>query len=331
MHTVYRVLILVFSLLSIRCSADIGQYYKYTNKAELYIIQKSHTKALQLYDSAFSSVDKNKIFVGDLYNGAVCAAKLSESNTLKAYCLLMAENGCPVTFFKKSIFRNISSDTPFYEKLKNTCQKNGQNRNITLNNEYRLLVEKYDSLMNHCLKNSDFNNPYRIILAKQVEIFIDKYGYPTDYEVGTTVGSDTILNVSKFSQIIRTFAVYFKPQTVETLLSEIERGNMPSMDLYVLRNRLGSLSWDSPYIIYKCDIYKTRNRESDLFDKFSGRYFIGTSQDYSEKMYFNLTSNTDNFHFKTFNVIIGSFKDEEAEKKTLSLYDKMPARLLSCQ
>ncbi|MPR31798.1 hypothetical protein [Salmonirosea aquatica] len=331
MNTICKVLILGSSLWSTCCSAGIEQYYEFTNRAELFIIQKSHIKALQLYDSAFSSVDKNKIFVGDLYNGSVCAAKLSEWNTLKTYCLWMAENGCPITFFKKSIFKGIISESRFYKKLETTCQVNSQKRNITLNDEYGLLVEKYDSLMKYCSATGDFDNPYRLTLSKQVGLFIGRYGYPTDNDVGTTVRSDTILRFSKFSQIIQSFATYFEPQTVEILLSEIERGKMPSMDLYALRNRLGSRTWDSPYIVYGCDVYKTKNSISDFFTKFSGRYFIASFQDYGDKMYFNLTSNQDSFYFKTFQVTIGSFKNEEGEKQTLSLYDKMPDKLLGCQ
>ena len=130
--------------------------------------------------------------------------------------------------------------------------------------------------------------------------------------------------LSKFTLIIGSFAVYFKPQTIERLLREIEFGNMHNMDLYMLRKKLGSVSWDSPYIIYKCGVYKTEKIESDFFNKYSGRYYISSLEEYSVKMYYNLTSNYDKFFLKTFNATIGSFKDEIAEKSILSLYEKMP-------
>ena len=180
MNSSHRVLFLLFSLIPNYGSAGIEQYYGYTNRAELNVTQKNYVKALQLYDSAFNSIDKNRLFVYDLYNAALCAAKVSRNEKLKAYAILLGDNGFPISFFKRSTFENIIRDKNFCKKLKISCQKFSQNQDITLNKSFNLIVYKYDSLMNYCEKNSDFNNPFRIALSKTVEEFINAYGFPCD-------------------------------------------------------------------------------------------------------------------------------------------------------
>ena len=183
----------------------------------------------------------------------------------------------------------------------------------------------------YLVQGNDLDNPYEKIVAKHAELFIEKYGFPSERLVGPTIVGDTVLKLSKFTLLVGRRCELFNEETIDRLLDDVAVGKMHNMDLYFLRNKLVAYKWDSPYIRYKCDIYKAKLVRSDFFDMLPQKLCLPTYSHYSNAMYYNLTQNQFGFVFKVFDVIMESFKNTASEEDFLSNYFKMPLPKLDCK
>jgi hypothetical protein len=322
----------LFPLIAI---ANIEQYYIRINKAEQFIIEDNFKQALDNYDWAFNEVSTSEIFIQDLYNASLCSLKCKNIVKAKHYMELMARKGCPVNFFHRSSYKKFSNiiqiDKGFSKKLNKSYKYFLQNQNKTVLTKYNKLISSYDSISKCCPNFSQKLLTVENNFIQDLELFIENFGFPSENIIGPTVNEDTTLAIPRINIIIYKYAMNIKQSTVNILLREIKNGQMHNMDSYFLRKRLGSMTLDSPFLIYKCSIYRNRLKTTPTFFEINNNIIgLKTPKEYENIMYYELTKNEAGFYFKSFSAKIGTFVDENAEHTTLSLYEKMPLSIKNC-
>jgi hypothetical protein len=194
-----KALIISILLFSVNLNAQsFDKYMQYINQAELMIVEGKNKDALTSYDSAFS-VWKTP-FAQDIRNALQCAVLEQEMSKCYEYAKSLILLGCDLKFFynQQGLRPFISSGkwrrlTDEYAGLRKEYMQN-------CNWEMRAQIEQLKARDQYwrkqdpdytILRDSTFREDDRI-MEEILEIF--KEGYPTEYEIGVFINSDTILS-----------------------------------------------------------------------------------------------------------------------------------------
>ena len=200
-----NIFLLFFNILITSYSSNaqnyIISYYPLINKAENYVVQDSLKKALVKYREAFHEIKTP--FAKDLYNAAICASTLKNNLLTKHYLLKLAEKKTDVNFLVKNKFFRHNFTKKFkkdYEKIYNS---------VKLNNFYIDTLRKMENI-DQSIRNKNKFNGNLVLLetidpdynnAKSLYKLIEKYGFPSENEIGLTNFS-VLPNESSFSLIL---------------------------------------------------------------------------------------------------------------------------------
>ena len=322
------VIVFIMIIIALPSRANVSHYYKLIGKAEQQIIAGNYRLSKMFYDSAFRYSDKI-VFSKDLINASKCSIMIGNSD-IEKYMTLMASNGCPLSFFNSKMYKDILRNKKVIAKLSAAASAFKLKKVTDMRYHYEKLISDYDSLMRYCARMNSFNDPYKKVLAIRVQRYIEQFGFPSEQLVGPTISNDTILVLSRFSLLVGSVSEYLGEDVISELCNAVVVGKMHNMELYFLRKKLNVFKFDSPYIRYKCDIYKSKAIVNDFFELLPLNFCLPQYHDYSNAMYYNLTQNQFGFIFRTFDAIIGTFKDKSSETLMLAGYIKMPLQKLNC-
>lgn len=182
---------LLFILISLQVFAQkinyVKNYYPYTHKAELALIDSNYKESLQYYQKAFHNVKGG--FAKDYYNATVLAFLLKKEDIAFQYCDTLLAKGMGQSSID-GILRNVT-DWDDWEKWQGKLKARKKVKVKKFNLVYRKELEEIFKLDQDVRKKggievyqTDVKN------AQRIKALIEQYGFPSEEVIGFEKVSD---------------------------------------------------------------------------------------------------------------------------------------------
>lgn len=335
-------------LISLRLNgAELFNYHRLVNQAELAIVDSNYTRAMTYFDSAFA--ERKSPFALDIYNASVCAIMAGKTRSLIAYTQLLIRKGAGQDFFKSNRIYSYVNPTQEWRAIMKSAPKatsKGRGQWAHLRRLVDSLADK-DQLVNRDWRESG-NAPgprnrmdmtYDTISQHLLRIF-DSVGFLSEDEIGIplTETGRVASNPTFDIIIIHNFQARMRGDTLflSTLRKALEQGKIKPERLAGIED-FGSNDGSRPYygtahffVRYKCSIYLENIRNDQMEEIESNRKKIGlfSTGDYLKKAIYNLNHPGSDFRINAQVSEIGSFQDQASENYFLQnskvIVDQVP-------
>ncbi len=312
MRLLFTTLLLIgsFSCWSLDPFSNVYLYHQYIVHAERLILKGDYADALNEYQSAFEKLDKP--FATDLYNALVLSILLKRDSLTESVAMALAEKGVGENFYNRnSLFKQMAA-SEYWSKLlaKARVARSKFSRSNTKTSQVKqmsglsnALYKKWStSIRNHEQAESplerEMNRQNRMLAGSLID-YMERYGYPSENEIGVDMINDTIISFEPlFSRLI--LSTYAQPNglgsTSMTLYLDraldsglIKPGfyaRMRDYQIYENNKNYGSMVF-SEFRDKTC--YRTLGESLEKIEQNRKDIALGTLDDYLKEITYNIT------------------------------------------
>lgn len=237
-------------------------YFKTTEQAEDYILQRQYGKAKELYDNLFK--DNKYMFARDMHNALRCSTIARDYNSVLFWSKKLALKGVDLSYFDAKIFDVVKKQNQwklFLDEYSELNKTHKEGLNTTLINQLEELIEIDQK---YYVKNS-LGQIERSILTKTTEFvdgelikLIKKEGFPTEEKIGVQMSADgmTIRRPKYFVLIAHSYQI--NSDKLSTI-KRIRNVSANKLEYDAFRDNLELfLSSNSCFHIYKGNLYNNK-------------------------------------------------------------------------
>jgi hypothetical protein len=243
-------------------SKDID-YYKYTQKAEDYIIDNQFKKAKKAYNILLEN--SPFIFARDMHNAVRCNILSKDYKSAIKWCERLALKGVALNYFDAKIFNSLKKEPIWNEFIKlypelNNKYKKGLNTNLIKGIKDLLDEDQLDYAVSRKTSGILFQTTERVT-TKLIDL-LKTEGYPSEEKVGLEFINDTIFkSAPDFSVLVR-HAHQQKPTNLKTLKKQLIKFSS-NLEYDSVRNDLKLMIETCPLQVYKGNLYILKGNKID--------------------------------------------------------------------
>lgn len=188
--TIFLALTTLFLSIQAQTENNVKNYNKFTNKAELSIVDSNYTKALKYYDKAFKNLEYP--FARDYYNALLCATFTQENDVAFGYLEKLLYKGIEIEYFTDNKYLEpLHKDERwqvFIDTYPERMEKIQKGFNLELRQELETMVYNdqhadrkiiIDTVNNY----TAFDSTVHANIKRFIEI-VNEYGFPTEEMIG---------------------------------------------------------------------------------------------------------------------------------------------------
>ncbi len=232
-------------LLNVKAQEEVRAYNKFTNKAELSIVDSNYTKALKYYNKAFEKIEHP--FARDYYNALLCATFTGNNDLAFDYLEKLIYKGIEIEYFTDNEYlESLHKDSRwqvFIDTYPARMEKIQESFNLELRQELIGMIER-DQQANRRIIIDTINNytAFDSTIFANVKHFleiVEIHGFPTEEMIGLNKPYkstfNTVILTHYYQTLVSKDAVVLDPYNLnKTLEKAVIEGKLIDDSFFVL-------------------------------------------------------------------------------------------------
>ncbi len=233
----YNLFLFVFILNNLATAQNAKQYFYYTNKAELSIVDSNYSKAVEYYDS--SSRFLTVPLAQDIYNLTLCNILLKNYDRAFEGVRFLIERGCDSTLFYKVVFDALKRQKRQFAKFMS---------------DYPILIANYQKKIDRdVMREIDIfldsvNNQNDYKCSEKLQFYFTAYNYLNEGTIGVNYQYGRLSVLPRFSRLI--YNHYYETDLTPFLKKALEMGYLKP-EVYAQWLDLEGFSYGTRFNVYE--------------------------------------------------------------------------------